>query len=210
MNDYLIPNLIPNPINSELLSSAVAGALLFGVNDYLKRLARGDNMTAPAIKHHDNDNDDHELVTGDIHPIVIHPTAIHPVTAIHHTADTHHCQPKTNDQPVLTCLFHNPSTTISSSLNIAIFLGPLLFAAAGTGLLDGITSKPLEMLKLRQQILPTTPPDLPPLSVVQAIYAKPQGLGLGNADGPSLILTDHHFLFSSTRSIRPIDLLVCG
>jgi hypothetical protein len=27
-------------------------------------------------------------------------------------------------------------------------------AAAGTGLLDGITSKPLEMIKLRQQILP--------------------------------------------------------
>lgn len=30
----------------------------------------------------------------------------------------------------------------------------LLFAAAGTGFLDGITSKPLEMIKLRQQILP--------------------------------------------------------
>jgi len=33
--------------------------------------------------------------------------------------------------------------------------GPLIVAAAGTGLLDGITSKPLEMIKLRQQILPT-------------------------------------------------------
>jgi hypothetical protein len=32
----------------------------------------------------------------------------------------------------------------------------LLFAAAGTGLLDGISSKPLEMIKLRQQILPVT------------------------------------------------------
>jgi len=32
--------------------------------------------------------------------------------------------------------------------------GPLIVAAAGTGLLDGITSKPLEMIKLRQQILP--------------------------------------------------------
>ena len=61
-----------------------------------------------------------------------------------------------------------------------LLVGPLLFAAAGTGLLDGITSKPLEMLKLRQQILPSSPLDLPPLSVVQAIYAKPPGLGLGN------------------------------
>ena len=29
-----------------------------------------------------------------------------------------------------------------------------MIAAAGTGFLDGITSKPLEMIKLRQQVLP--------------------------------------------------------
>ena len=41
----------------------MTGALLFGVNDYLKRLARGDNMTASATPDTCHD-DDHELVTG--------------------------------------------------------------------------------------------------------------------------------------------------
>ena len=37
---------------------------------------------------------------------------------------------------------------------LLLFSPGLLFAAAGTGFLDGITSKPLEMIKLRQQVLP--------------------------------------------------------
>ena len=49
----------------------------------------------------------------------------------------------------------NSFTVIIMTLMIFISSG-LLFAAAGTGLLDGITSKPLEMIKLRQQVLPGT------------------------------------------------------
>jgi hypothetical protein len=45
--------------------------------------------------------------------------------------------------------------------------GPLIAAAAGTGLLDGITSKPLEMIKLRQQILPTAAGGVGPASAMR-------------------------------------------
>ena len=44
-------------------------------------------------------------------------------------------------------------TTIITAIDHITNIRPgLLFAAAGTGLLDGITSKPLEMIKLRQQM----------------------------------------------------------
>ena len=79
----------------------VSGALLFGVNDYLKRLARGDDMTAPARCH--DDDDDHEKVTGDIpstisHHLIITPYQSAPLTPYYYPIN----HPTTTISPPLT------------------------------------------------------------------------------------------------------------
>ena len=58
----------------------------------------------------------------------------------------------TTSFPFLNLFFF--SLPLFSVLHLFFFSPGLMIAAAGTGFLDGITSKPLEMIKLRQQVLP--------------------------------------------------------
>lgn len=124
-------------VHSELLSAAVAGALLFGVNDFFKRWARGE-LRGSAVS----------LPSS----AVAHPPG---APGAPHAVDSE------EDERVT---------------------APLLVAAAGTGLMDGIISKPLEMLKLRQQILPSAPSaPLAPLTAVGRLI--PTGVSGGSLGG---------------------------